>query len=184
MNFLATGETPGRLGNAHPNIVPYQTFKTSDGDIILACGNDKLFAKFCDIAGCRDLAQDARFATTAQRVENRTEITRRRADVFRTRTTREWVQALDKAGVPNGPINNIRQVFEEPQVIERGMKLELPHSSAGKVPLVASPMRFSKTPIDYLAPPPTLGEHTDEILHGVLGMSEADIRRLRGEGVI
>jgi len=184
MNFLATGEVPGRLGNAHPNIVPYQTFKTSDGDVILACGNDKLFAKFCDIAGCSHLAQDRRFATNARRVENRTEITHLLAQIFKTRTTREWVEALDKAGVPNGPINDIRQVFEEPQVIGRGMKIELPHSKAGKVSLVASPMRFSKTPAEYQLPPPTLGQHTDEILRVALGMSEADIVHLRAAGVI
>ena len=184
MNYLATGEVPGRLGNAHPNIVPYQTFKTRDGDIILACDNDNLFSKFCELAGCQHLPRDPRFATNDKRVENRAILTPLLETVFRTRTTREWVEALEAAGVPNGPINNIKQVFEEPQVVARGMKIELDHPAAGKVPLVASPMRFSATPIEYQAPPPTLGQHTEEVLRHMLAMSEADIQRLRTEGVV
>jgi crotonobetainyl-CoA:carnitine CoA-transferase CaiB-like acyl-CoA transferase len=184
MNYLATGESPGRLGNAHPNIVPYQTFRTRDGDIILACGNDNLFAKFCDVAGRRALAVDPRFATNAKRVENRAELTRLLADVFVTRTTREWVTALEDAGVPNGPINTIEEVFAEPQVIARGMRFELPHPTAGKVPLVASPMRFAGTPLEFKVPPPTLGQHTDEILREVLGRSAAEVARLRAGGII
>ncbi len=184
MNYLATGEAPGRLGNAHPNIVPYQTFKTKDGDIILACGNDNLFKKFCELAGCQDLSGDPRFATNGKRVENRAVLTPLLEDVFRKRTTREWVESLEAGGVPSGPINDIRQVFEEPQVAARGMKIELNHPVAGKVPLVASPMRFSATPIEYQAPPPTLGQHTDEILRGLLGMSDADIQRLRADGIV
>ena len=184
MNYLATGESPGRLGNAHPNIVPYQTFRTQDGDIILACGNDNLFAKFCDVAGRRALAVDPRFATNAKRVENRAELTRLLADVFATRTTREWVDALEDAGVPNGPINTIEQVFAEPQVIARGMRIELPHPTAGKVPLVASPMRFTGTPLEFKVPPPTLGQHTDEILREVLGRSAAEVARLKAGGII
>ncbi|MDP3139653.1 MAG: CoA transferase, partial [Burkholderiaceae bacterium] len=174
MNYLATGDVPGRLGNAHPNIVPYQTFKTQDGDIILACGNDNLFNKFCGLAGRQDLLQDPRFATNGKRVENRAVLTPLLEAVFRTRTTREWVDALESAGVPNGPINSLKQVFEEPQVIARGMKIELDHPTAGKVPLVASPMRFSATPVEYLNPPPVLGQHTDETLRTVLNLSLAD----------
>jgi crotonobetainyl-CoA:carnitine CoA-transferase CaiB-like acyl-CoA transferase len=184
MNYLATGEAPGRLGNAHPNIVPYQTFKTSDGDIILACGNDNLFNKFCEVAGCQPLAQDARFATNARRVENRDQLNPLLNDIFRKRSTREWVEALEAAGVPNGPINNIKQVFEEPQVIARGMKIELQHPTAGKVPLVANPMRFSATPLKHEAPPPTLGQHTDEILREVLGMDAEAIARLHAGGIV
>ena len=184
MNYLATGEVPGRIGNAHPNIVPYQTFKTSDGDIILACGNDNLFNRFCEVAGCRPLAQDPRFATNSRRVENRIQLEPLLAEIFKRRTTRKWVEALEAAGVPNGPINNIKQVFEDPQVLARGMKIELAHPLAGKAPLVASPMRFSATPLEHKTPPPTLGQHTEEILRGMLGMSDDEISRLRSEGVI
>ena len=184
MNYLATGETPERIGNAHPNIVPYQTFKTSDGNIILACGNDNLFNKFCAAAGCAHLAQDPRFSINAERVKNRDEITRLLNEVFAQRTTREWVQLLDDAGVANGPINTIAQVFEEPQVRARGLKIELPHAIAGKVLLVASPMRFSDTPIKHEMPPPALGQHTDEILRGVLKKSDAEIAKLKADGVV
>jgi len=184
MNYLATGEVPGRIGNAHPNIVPYQTFKTSDGDIILACGNDNLFNKFCDAAGCAHLVKDPRFATNGERVRNRDEITRLLNEVFAKRTTRDWVKLLDDAGVANGPINNIAQVFEEPQVQARGLKFELPHAVAGKVPLVASPMRFSETPIKHEVPPPALGQHTDEILRGVLKKSDAEIAKLKEGGAV
>jgi crotonobetainyl-CoA:carnitine CoA-transferase CaiB-like acyl-CoA transferase len=184
MNYLASDEVPGRLGNAHPNIVPYQTFNTRDGAIILACGNDNLFNRFCDVAGCGHLAQDPLFSTNGKRVENRAGLVPLLAEVLAKRTTHEWVAALEAAGVPNGPINTIAQVFEEPQVKARGMKIELDHPLAGKVPLVASPMRFSATPLEFRAPPPTLGQHTDEILKNVLDMSDADIARLRAEGVI
>jgi formyl-CoA transferase len=184
MNYLATGESPGRIGNAHPNIVPYQTFRTSDGNIILACGNDNLFNKFCEAAGCAHLAKDARFSSNAERVKNRDEITRLLNEVFAKRSTREWVELLDAAGVANGPINTIEQVFQEPQVQARGLKIELTHASAGTVPLVASPMRFSETPIRHEVPPPTLGQHTDEILRGTLKMSDAEIIGLRAGGVI
>jgi crotonobetainyl-CoA:carnitine CoA-transferase CaiB-like acyl-CoA transferase len=184
MNYLATGEAPGRLGNAHPNIVPYQTFHTSDGDIILACGNDNLFNKFCEIAGCKELAQDPRFVTNAKRVENRVEITAQLNAVFAQRTTREWVDLLEQAGVPNGPINNLEQVFAEPQVKARGVRIEMEHPTAGKVPLVASPMRFSATPVEYKLPPPTLGQHTEEILRDVLKLDAATIAGLRAGKIV
>jgi formyl-CoA transferase len=184
MNYLATGEAPARLGNTHPNIVPYQTFRTSDGAIILACGNDNLFRKFCEVAGCAELAADARFASNGKRVENRTVLTETLDGVFAKRTTKEWVAALEGAGVPNGPINDLKQVFEEPQVIARGMRIEVAHPTAGKVPMVASPMRFSATPITYETPPPTLGQHTAEVLSKRLSMSADDIERLRRDGIV
>jgi crotonobetainyl-CoA:carnitine CoA-transferase CaiB-like acyl-CoA transferase len=183
-NYLATGQSPGRLGNAHPNIVPYQTFKTADGDMILACGNDNLFRKFCAVAGCNELAADARFASNGRRVENRAELTRLLEDILRRRSTHDWVEALEAAGVPNGPINSIAQVFAEPQAVARGLKIELPHPSAGKVSLVRSPMRFSETPLEHRLPPPLLGEHTDEVLRGLLGRSDAQIAQLRADGAI
>ena len=184
MNYLATGTIPPRIGNAHPNIVPYQPFKTADGDVILACGNDNLFNRFCEVAGCTALAQDLRFVTNDKRVENRALLTPLLAAIFAKRTTRDWVAALDAAGVANGPINNIAQVFQEPQVIARGMQIELSHPSAGKVPLVASPMRFSETPLKHDLPPPTLGQHTDEVLRDALKMTEAEISGLRKRGIL
>ena len=184
MNYFATGESPRPLGNAHPNIVPYQTFKTADGALILACGNDNLFNKFCAAAGCTHLAKDPRYSTNGERVNNRDEITHLLNEIFLKRPTREWVKLLDDAGVANGPINTIEQVFEEPQVQARGMKIELPHAAAGKVPLVASPMKFSGTPIRHEVPPPVLGQHTDEILRGVLKKNDAEIAKLKTEGVI
>ena len=183
-NYLATGVPPGRLGNAHPNIVPYQTFKTSDGDIILACGNDNLFRKFCEVAGCQALADDPRFLTNGKRVENRAEITRLLSDIIGKRTTRDWVDALEVAGVPNGPINNLKQVFEEPQAVARGLKIEMDHPLAGKVSLVRSPMRFSATPIEHRNPPPTLGQHTDEILRSVLGLDDGAIAKLKETKIV
>lgn len=184
MNYLATGEAPGRLGNAHPNIVPYQTFRTSDGDIILACGNDNLFNKFCEIAGCPALAKDPRFSTNAKRVENRVEITAQLNAIFKLRTTRAWVDALEAAGVPNGPINNIAQMFAEPQVVARSVKIDMDHPTAGKVSLVANPMRFSETPVEYKLPPPTLGQHTQEILREVLKLDDAEIAQLHASKIV
>ena len=183
-NYFSTGKPPGRIGNLHPNIVPYQPFRSSDGEVIVACGNDNLFRRFCDAAGCPEFATDARFATNGKRVENRAELTRLIQDIFSKKTTAEWLALLDPAGVPNGPINDIAQVFAEPQVKARGVKIELQHAAAGKLPLVASPMRFSGTPLEYWLAPPLLGEHTDEVLRGLLGKSDAEIAQLRAEGVL
>jgi len=182
-NYFATGRPPKRIGNLHPNIVPYQPFGAADGEVILACGNDNLYRKFCEAAGCPELAGDPRFATNGKRVENRAELTRLLGDVFRKRTKREWLELLEAAGVPNGPINDVAQVFEEPQVKARGVRIELEHPVAGKLPMVASPMRFSETPLEYRRAPPLLGEHTEEVLRG-LGKSDAEIARLRSAGVI
>ncbi|MBM3341908.1 MAG: CoA transferase [Betaproteobacteria bacterium] len=184
MNYFATGESPSRIGNAHPNIVPYQTFNTSNGAIILACGNDNLFNKFCDAAGCSGLLKNPIFATNADRVKNRVEVTRILNEIFLKRRTAEWVKLLDDAGVANGPINTIEEVFKEQQVIARGLKIELPHAAAGKVPLVASPMRFSETPIKHEVPPPTVGQHTEEILRSVLKKSDGEIAALRSAGAL
>jgi crotonobetainyl-CoA:carnitine CoA-transferase CaiB-like acyl-CoA transferase len=183
-NYFATGKPPRRIGNLHPNIVPYQPFRTSDGEVILACGNDNLFRKFCEAAGRPELAKDERFATNGKRVENRAQITAVLQDLFLKRTKREWIELLDSAGVPNGPINDVAQVFEEPQVQARGVKIELEHAVAGKLPMVASPMRFSDTALEYKLPPPLLGQHTDEVLRGILGQSDSQIAKLRADGVI
>ena len=184
MNYLATGVAPGRIGNAHPNIVPYQPFRTKDGDVILACGNDNLFNKFCEVAGCPELVKDPRFATNSKRVENREAITALLAAIFAKRTTKDWCDALEVAGVPNGPINNLKQVFEEPQVVARGMKIELDHALAGKVPLIASPMKFSGTQLEFKNPPPVLGQHTEEVLGKLLKLDAAAIAKLRADGIV
>ena len=183
-NYLATGKSPGRLGNAHPNIVPYQTFKTADGAVILACGNDNLFRKFCEVASAPQLAGDPRYATNGKRVENRVELTRILDEIFARRTTREWVEMLEAAGVPNGPINTIEQVFAEPQAIARGLRVELVHPAAGKVALTRSPMRFSATPVEHERPPPLLGQHTDEILRGLLDLKDDEVAKLRADGAV
>ncbi|HEU0259317.1 MAG TPA: CaiB/BaiF CoA-transferase family protein [Burkholderiales bacterium] len=183
-NYLATGKPPGRLGNDHPNIAPYQVFRTADGSLILACGNDKLFRKFCEVAGCLALADDARFASNGKRVENRVELTRLLNEVFLKRPTKEWIARLEAAGVPCGPINDLSQVFSEPQALARGLRMELPHPSAGGVSLVRSPMRFSQTPVEHGVPPPTLGQHTDEVLRDILGKDVSDIALLRSEGIV
>ena len=183
-NYFSTGKPPKRIGNLHPNIVPYQPFRTKDGAVILACGNDNLFRKFCDAAGQSALANDPRFASNGKRVENRAEMTRLLGDVFRQRTTAEWVDVLEKAGVPNGPINDIAQVYEEPQVKARGIRVDLNHPVAGKLPTVASPMRFSATPVEYRGAPPTLGQHTDEVLKSLLEKTDAELAQLRAAKVI
>jgi len=182
-NYFATGTPPRRIGNLHPNIVPYQPFRTADGSVILACGNDNLFRKFCAAADCAGLADDPRFADNGKRVQNRAELTRMLQEVFAQRGTKEWVELLEAAGVPNGPINDLAQVFEEPQVKARGIKVELDHPVAGKLPTVASPMRFSATPVEYKLAPPVLGAHTEEILRGLLRLDDAAIARLKAEGI-
>jgi len=184
MNYLSTGVAPTRAGNVHPNIVPYQPFPTQDGNVIIACGNDNLFRKFCEVASCQHLAQDPRFGTNADRVRNRDAIEPLIAEVTRSRTTREWVGVLEAAGVPCGPINDLKAVFEEPQVQARGMLKRLPHASAGEVPQVVSPMKFSATPLEFASAPPVLGQHTDEVLREVLGRSEAQIAALRAAQAI
>ena len=183
-NYLATGAPPGRLGNDHPNITPYQVFRSADGAVIVACGNDNLFRKFCEAAGCAQLADDARFVTNAKRIANRAELTRLLSEIMLRRTMKEWIDALEAAGVPCGPINNLEQVFAEPQALARGLRMELPHPAAGKVSLVRSPMRFSETPVQHGVPPPTLGQHTDEVLAELLEKNPSEIARLRAEGIV
>ena len=184
LNYFTTGQSPRRWGNAHPNIVPYQVFACLDGHIILAAGNDSQYRKFCDIAGRTDLAEDERFSTNDARVRNRDVLVPLLENIIAGRRRDDWVSSLEAAGVPCGPINSIEQAFEDPQVRHRGMKVELPHPLAAKVPLVANPIRLSSTPVEYTAAPPTLGEHTEEILRDLLGMSNDEIAQLRGQGVI
>ena len=168
-NFLAGGVVPRRMGNAHPNIVPYQDFQTADGYMILAVGNDAQFARFCEVAGRAEWARDERFTSNPQRVAHRAELIAMIREATLKRTTREWVEALEAAGVPCGPINRIDQVFEDAQVRARGLRIELPHAAAGVVPLVANPIRLSETPVEYRRAPPMLGEHSQQVLQDWLG---------------
>ena len=183
MNYLATGKSPHRMGNAHPSIVPYQDFPTADGHMILAIGNDGQFARFCEVAGRPELAADVRFATNRARVENRVELIPLLNEITATRTTAEWIGQLEARAVPCGPINGLAEVFADPQVQARGLAVKMPHPEAGEVPLVASPIRLSKTPVEYRRAPPLVGEHTDEILAD-LGVDAAGIAGLRERGVV
>ncbi|MEE4741871.1 CaiB/BaiF CoA-transferase family protein [Pseudomonas alliivorans] len=184
MNYLTTGVAPRRLGNAHPNIVPYQDFPTADGDFILTVGNDSQFRKFAEVAGQSQWATDPRFLTNKLRVANRGELIPliRQATVFKT--TAQWVDELEAAGVPCGPVNDLAQVFADPQVLARGLAIELPHALGGRVAQVASPIRLSETPVEYRRAPPLLGEHTSEVLQALLGMSEGEVAALKGVGVL
>jgi crotonobetainyl-CoA:carnitine CoA-transferase CaiB-like acyl-CoA transferase len=184
MNYLVSGKVPKRQGNAHANIVPYQVFRTRDGHMVLAVGNDRQFAKFCTIAGCPQFATDERFATNNNRVRNREILVPMLEEVLLGRTTAEWVARLEAAGVPAGPINDIAQTFEHPQVKHRKMKLDLPHPQAGTVPSVANPIKFSATPIEYRSAPPTLGQHTQDILSTLGGLSEGEIAALHDKGIV
>ncbi|MFC5356201.1 CaiB/BaiF CoA transferase family protein [Azospirillum himalayense] len=184
MNYLVGGKAPQRLGNAHPNIVPYQAFATLDGHIILAVGNDGQFAKFCQVAGRPELAQDPRYATNPARVANRKELVPILERLLEQRTSRDWLSALEAVGVPCGPINDVSQVFADPHVQARNIHQDLPHPTAGTVPTVASPIRYSATPIEHTVAPPTLGQHTDAVLGEALGLCAADIAALREKGVV
>lgn len=164
MNYLLSGEAPTRQGTAHPNIVPYQALPTSDGFLMLAVGNDRQFAACCRVLGQAELARDARFTTNRQRVKHRHQLIPLLETLFRRKTTAEWRRLLDAEQVPCGPINSIDQVFQDPQVLARGMRLDLPHPLAGQVPQVANPVKFSRTPVEYQGAPPLLGADTEAVL--------------------
>jgi crotonobetainyl-CoA:carnitine CoA-transferase CaiB-like acyl-CoA transferase len=183
LNFWCSGITPPRYGNAHANIVPYEVFATRDGHIILAVGNDSQYAAFCRAAGRPELIDDPQFATNPARVANRLVLVPIVSEIMRARTKQEWIETLEAAGVPCGPINNMHEVFEHPQVRHRGLRVEIerPH---GTVPTVASPLRFSETPVTYELPPPTLGQHTREVLNRILGLDDARIDALGARGII
>ena len=184
MNYLVSGAVPARAGNAHQNIVPYQVFACADGHVILAVGNDGQFRRFCDVAGTPGWAGDLRYATNAARVRNRDMLVPMIDAVMRTRVQREWLEALERAGVPCGPINRLDQVFADPQLQARTMKLDLPHPLAGTVPQVRAPLRLSGTPMTYTLAPPLLGEHTANVLRERLGLDDAMLRDLAARGVI
>lgn len=183
MNFLVAEEAPPRLGNAHPNIVPYEAFATADGHIILAVGNDKQFRAFCELAGAADLAENPAFATNPQRVANRTDLIPLIKHLMQQNSSDWWLTQLEGCDVPCGPINTLDQVFTDPQVQHRKMQLNLQHPEIGTVPGVANPVKFSATPVEYGSASPLLGEHSNEVLEG-LGLDAAEIVKLRQDRVI
>ena len=183
-NYLNSGKPPKRWGNAHANIVPYQTFACLDGHIIVATGNDGQYQKFVEAGGRPELGLDPRFATNPRRVQNRDTLVPILAEMVKEKRRDEWIALLEAVGVPCGPINDIGEVFANEQVRAREVAIELPHPTAGKVKLVRNPIRMSATPATSDKAPPLLGQHTDEVLHDVLGLGEAEIAALRGKGVV
>lgn len=184
MNYLTSGVVPERYGNAHANLVPYEVFPCAGGNVILAIGNDTQFAAFCELAGRPELATDERYRTNSARLVNRQSLIPEVQCIMKTREMHEWVKILEAANVPCGPINDLAQMFEDPQVRHRGIEVAIPHPLAGRVSMVASPMRFSATPVTYEVPPPLLGEHTREIL-GELAQVDADAySRLANKGIV
>jgi formyl-CoA transferase len=184
MNYLTTGKAPGRAGNAHQNIVPYQVFAAADGHVVIAVGNDRQYAKFCEIAGRPDLAADERFAKNAARVHNRAVLVPLLEAIVREKPATFWAEKLEAAGVPCGPINSIAQALADPQAVARAIRIDLPHPTAGTVPLIGMPIRMSGSSPSYERPPPLLGEHTDEVLRELAGLDAAGIAELRASGVI
>jgi len=182
-NYLVSGQPPGRLGNAHPNIVPYQAFATEDGHLILAVGNDSQFRDFCIACDQPDLAKDERFTTNPGRVENRQQLVPIVEKILRSRATEAWLTVLESAGVPCGPINNIEQVFEDPQVKSRELHRQLSHASCGSVPSVANPIRYTHNKLECSTAPPALGQHTETVLKE-LGLSQEKIEYLYDQGII
>jgi len=184
MNYLATGENPPRLGNQHPNIAPYQEFPTKDGYIILAVGNDPTFERFCKAFGQAALLADPRFATNPIRVQNRQLVTDTLTPVMKSKTTAEWIEALEALKIGCGPINTLEQVFADPHVQAREMVVEMAHGSGETVKVIANPVKLSATPPSYRSAPPVLGEHTQGVLTDVLKMSAADIASLKEKGIL
>ena len=183
-NYLASGKAPQRWGNAHPNIVPYQSFATADSHIIVAVGNDRQFQRFVAAGGRAELADDPRFATNPMRVRHRDQLVPMLAQMVAAHSKQHWLALLEAAGVPCGPINNLDEVFDDPQVRARGLRVDLPHPSGGTAKLVGSPMRLSVTPPSYNTAPPTLSQHTDQILQERLGYDTVQLAALRARGVI
>ena len=179
-NHLVSGEVPGRFGNAHATIVPYQVFRSKDGYLAVGIGNDRQYRKFCEVAGAPELSSDERFSTNPARVRNRETLVPLLEGVFATRSTAEWIGRLWDEGIPAGPINTVDRALGDPNTLAREMVVEMPHPKAGSVRLIGSPMKFSGTPVEYRRAPPLLGEHTEEVLRDLLGMSGEEIRELVG----
>ena len=184
LNYLCSGVSPRRMGNAHPNIAPYQVLASSDGHFIVAVGNDGQFRRFCEVFGLPDMANDERFATNAARVRNRAELDAAIEARAKTRTKRDWLEKLEAADVPCGPINTLEEVFAEPQIAAREMVVTMPHPIAGEVKLIGNPIKLSRTPVDYRSAPPLLGAQTEAVLGELGDLTEDEIRRLQQAGVI
>ena len=185
MNYLATGENPPRLGNQHPNIVPYQVFPTEDGFMVLSIGNDPTFKRFCEAFDLAHLLDDPRFATNAARVGNRQFVTETLTPVIKQQPTGWWVDRLEALKIGCGPINTLSEVFADPQAVARGVVVHMPHTATPDgVKVIANPVRLSETPVGYRLPPPMLGEHTQSVLTERLGLSPAQVEELRGKGVV
>ena len=185
-SYLISGNIPDRIGNDHPSIVPYQTVKAKDGLMVLAIANDRQFKNFCEFSGLYDLCENSKFKSNSSRVKNRKELNKIIGKTILKKTITEWVQGLTKINVPCGPINNIKQVFDDPQVKSRKMKINMKHkkSKTGKINIVGSPMNFSVSKIRYKKTPPTLGEDTKKFLNRFLKISIPEIKKLKDEGII
>lgn len=186
LNYLVGGVIPQRLGTAHPNTVPYQAFETQDGFVIVAANNDDQFRRFCRLAGREELADDPRFATNPARLRHRDILVPEVARIMATKPSAYWIEALSEANVPVCPINDLAQVFADPQVLAREMKISMQHPAAGdaSVELIGNPIRMSETPVSYRRPPPTRGEHTDEVLREVFGIDDTEVAELRRNEII
>ena len=184
--YLMTGDVPGRLGNGHPHIVPYETFQASDGEFIIATGNDEQFTRLVTAAGQPELATDPRFKKNVDRVKNRHLLIPLLNDLTRQKTKAEWIALLDEISVPGGPVNNLKEAFGDPQTVHRGMTVEMPHalSGSGTVKLIGNPVKMSETPVQYRRPPPMVGEHTDEVLREWLDVEEEALAGWSSGGVI
>lgn len=182
--YLIAGEVQGRWGSAHPSLVPYQAFRARDGYLMVGAGNERLWKGFCELLGAPEWADDPRYDSNAKRVERRAELVRLIEDRLAARPRDEWVAAFAAAGLPAGPINDIGEVFADPQVQHRGMAVEVEHPTAGRIRLPGIPVKFAATPARVQGPPPLLGEHTDAVLRELLGLSEAEVAALRADGAI
>jgi crotonobetainyl-CoA:carnitine CoA-transferase CaiB-like acyl-CoA transferase len=184
LNYFTTGKPPGRWGNAHPNLAPYQMFETADDPVIVAVGNDEQYRRLCELMAAPELATDERFARMSGRLKNRAALIAIITERMKTRPRAFWLEGLERLGVPCGVVNRLDQVFADPQVKARGLRIDVPHPTAGTVPMVKSPIVMSATPPEHRRPPPLLGQHTEEVLARVLGKGAEEIARLRAAGVV
>ena len=183
-NYFVSGSITNRLGNAHPNIVPYQSFKARDMHFVLAVGNDKQWEIFCKSINKPEWIDDEKYSTNALRVNNRKQLIDQLSKLFATQNAGYWLEIFDKVGLPSGPINELDKVFENEQIKSREMQIELPHSIDNKVTLLNSPIKIPTSPTKTHKAPPTLGEHTEEILKEKIGLDQDTVARLRDEGIL